>query len=61
VRRGYGRVSRVCVEELRLLTVPTVVGGGTRTLPDGIRLDLELLDQRRFAGGATYERYVVRQ
>ena len=49
------------VDELRLLTVPAVVGGGTRTLPDGIRLDLELLDGRRFAGGATYARYAVRR
>lgn len=49
------------VDELRLLTVPVVVGGGTRSLPDGIRLDLELLDQRRFARGTTYERYAVRR
>jgi dihydrofolate reductase len=49
------------VDELRLLTVPVVVGGGTRTLPDGIRLDLELLEQRRFAGGTTYARYAVRR
>jgi dihydrofolate reductase len=49
------------VDELRLLTVPVVVGGGTRTLPDGIRLDLELLELRRFAGGTTYARYAVRR
>ena len=47
------------VDELRLLTVPVVVGGGTRILPDGIRLDLELLEHRRFAGGTTYARYAV--
>lgn len=49
------------VDELRLLTVPVVVGGGTRSLPDGIRLDLELLDERRFACGTTYTRYAVRR
>ena len=49
------------VDELRLLTVPAVVGGGTRSLPDGIRLDLELLGHRRFAGGTTYARYAVRR
>lgn len=49
------------VDELRLLTVPAVVGGGTRVLPDGIRLDLTLLDSRRFAGGTTYARYAVRR
>ncbi|MBC9820829.1 dihydrofolate reductase family protein [Terrabacter sp. MAHUQ-38] len=47
------------VDELQLLVVPAVVGGGTRALPDGIRLDLELLDSRRFAGGTTYARYAV--
>ena len=49
------------VDELRLLTVPVVVGGGTRSLPDGIRLDLELQGHRRFAGGTTYARYAVRR
>lgn len=35
-------------------------GGGTPILPDGLRLDLELLDERRFAGGFVYLRYAVR-
>ena len=30
---------------------PIVVGGGTRALPDGVRLQLELLDERRFGNG----------
>lgn len=49
------------VDELALLRVPVVVGGGTASLPDGIRLDLELLDSRRFSGGTTYARYAVRR
>jgi dihydrofolate reductase len=49
------------VDELRLLTVPVVVGGGTPRLPDGIRLDLELQGHGRFAGGTTYARYAVRR
>ena len=48
------------VDEIQLFLVPTVVGGGTRALPDGLRVDLELLDQRRFAGGAVYLRYQSR-
>jgi dihydrofolate reductase len=45
------------VDELQLFLVPAVVGGGTRALPDGLRIDLELLDERRFAGGTVYLRY----
>ena len=36
---------------------PIVVGGGTPWLPDDIRVPLELLDERRFAGGMVYLRY----
>jgi dihydrofolate reductase len=45
------------VDELQLLLVPVIVGGGVRALPHGARSDLELLDTRRFAGGAVYLRY----
>ncbi len=45
------------VDEYHLFAVPAVVGGGTRALPDGVRLDLELIDERRFAGGTVYLRY----
>jgi dihydrofolate reductase len=46
------------VDELQLLAVPVVVGGGRRWLPDGVRLDLELLDSHRFAGGVVGLRYL---
>jgi dihydrofolate reductase len=39
------------VDELRLFVVPVLVGGGTRALPAGVRLDLELTGERRFGGG----------
>ena len=42
------------VDELQLFLSPVIVGGGTRALPDGVRLDLELVDERRFANGAVY-------
>jgi hypothetical protein len=32
------------------------VGGGKRTLPDDVRLDLDLLDERRFGSGMVYVR-----
>ncbi len=48
------------VDELQLILVPVLVGGGKRALPDGARGGLELRDTRRFAGGAVYLRYGAR-
>ena len=45
------------VDELHLFLAPVVVGGGTRSLPDGVRLDLELLDERRFGNGTVHLHY----
>lgn len=47
------------VDELHWIAFPVIVGGGTRWLPDDVRLDLELIDQRRFAAGVTYSHYRV--
>ena len=49
------------VDELQLFLVPVIVGGGKPALPHGVRADLELLDTRRFAGGAVYLRYRPKQ
>ena len=48
------------VDEYHLFVAPIVVGGGTAALPDGLRLELELLDERRFANGTLYLRYRTR-
>jgi dihydrofolate reductase len=48
------------VDECHALIAPAVVGGGKRALPDDVRLDLELTDERRFADGMVYLRYAVR-
>ena len=45
------------VDEYQLFLVPAVVGGGTRALPDRVRLDLALADERRFGNGTVYLRY----
>ena len=45
------------VDEVGLLVSPVVVGGGNPALPDGVRIDLELLDERRFDNGVVYLRY----
>ena len=49
------------VSELEIVVVPTVAGGGTSWLPAGLRLELELLGERRFASGAVDLRYRVRR
>jgi dihydrofolate reductase len=45
------------VDECHLFLAPIVVGDGKRALPDRVRLQLELLDERRFANGMVHLRY----
>ena len=45
------------VDELQLLLSPVLVGGGTAALPDGVRRDLQLVEQRRFGNGVVFLRY----
>jgi dihydrofolate reductase len=47
------------VDQCHLFLTPVVVGGGTRSLPDHVRLDLELLDERRFGKGTVHLHYRV--
>lgn len=49
------------VDECVLLLCPVVVGGGRPALPRGLRLDLELLEERRLGNGAVLVRHAVRQ
>ncbi len=48
------------VEEWHLFVAPIVVGGGKQSLPDDVRVKLELLDERRFGNGMVYVRYRTR-
>jgi dihydrofolate reductase len=54
---GAAAIAAGLVDEYHLFVVPAVVGGGNRALPDGVRLDLDLVDQRRFAAGTAFLRY----
>jgi dihydrofolate reductase len=45
------------VDECHLFLAPIIVGGGKRSLPDNVRLELELLEERRFANGMVFLRY----
>lgn len=47
------------VDEVGLLVAPVAVGAGKPALPAGMRLDLELLDERRFGNGVVYLGYAV--
>jgi dihydrofolate reductase len=47
------------VDECHLFLGPIVLGGGKHALPDGLRAQLELLDERRFRNGVVYLRYRV--
>ena len=48
------------VDECHLFVTPIVLGGGKRSLPNNVRMVLELLGERRFAGGVVYLHYRTR-
>src|ERR1700694_727673 len=48
------------VDEMHLFLVPIVVGGGTPSLPNNVRVKLELLDERRFGSGVVHLHYRTR-
>ncbi|MCK0111777.1 dihydrofolate reductase family protein [Ornithinimicrobium sp. F0845] len=48
------------VDEYHLFMTTSVVGGGTRFFPDGVRLDLELVAQRAFDSGLIHACYRTR-
>jgi dihydrofolate reductase len=45
------------VDECHLFLSPVAVGRGTPALPTDVRLDLELLDERRFGNGTVHLHY----
>jgi dihydrofolate reductase len=48
------------VDECHLFLTPIMVGGGKRSLSNNVRLELELLDERRFGNGVVYLNYRTR-
>jgi riboflavin biosynthesis pyrimidine reductase len=48
------------VDEYHLFVAPIAVGGGKQSLPNNVRLKLELLDERRFGNGVVHLRYRTR-
>ncbi|MCC3295336.1 dihydrofolate reductase family protein [Arthrobacter sp. zg-Y411] len=56
-----GRALRTgLVDELQQLLSPVIVGGGRHFLPAGLRLELDLQEERRFGNGVVFLRYLVR-
>jgi len=49
------------VDEYQMFVVPVVVGAGKQALPRDVRLELELLDERRFRNGTVYLHYRSRR
>jgi dihydrofolate reductase len=45
------------VDELHLFVTPVSVGGGKQALPDGVRVNLELLGEHRFDRGVVHLHY----
>jgi dihydrofolate reductase len=50
-------ISAGLVDEYHLFLAPIVVGGGQPSLPDEVRVKLELLDERRFDNGVVHLHY----
>ena len=49
------------VDEMHLFLSPVIVGGGKRALPDGVRLEFGLVDERRFANGVVHLHHRARR
>jgi dihydrofolate reductase len=47
------------VDEIQLFLSPVIVGAGNPALPEGVKLSLALLDERRFANAVVHLRYRV--
>lgn len=48
------------IDEFQMIVCPLIVGGGKRFFPHGVRLDLELMEERRFGNAVVVLRYAVR-
>lgn len=48
------------VDEILTIVFPVIVGGGNHFFPSGIRLNLQLTEERRFADGVVALRYDVK-
>jgi dihydrofolate reductase len=47
------------IDEVQLYLSPIIVGAGKRALPDGVKVPLDLVDERRFGNAVVHLRYRV--
>jgi len=47
------------VDEIQIFVLPVIVGGGKQFFPDGLHLNLELVEERAFRNGVVAVRYAV--
>ena len=48
------------IDEFQMRVCPVIIGGGKRYFPSGVRLELELIEERRFLNGEIFLRYAIR-
>ena len=48
------------VDEFQLILFPVIVGGGKPFFPDGVQIELDLVEERHFDNGVVFLRYLVR-
>jgi riboflavin biosynthesis pyrimidine reductase len=54
---GAQAIKAGLVDEFHLFVAPIAVGGGNRSLPNDVRVALELMDERRFGNGMVHLHY----
>ena len=54
---GAHAIRSELVDDWHLLLAPVLLGGGAPSLPDGVRVGLELVDERRFGSGFVHLHY----
>ena len=45
------------IERFEFFIVPIIIGGGLRAMPEGVQLDMQLIEQHTFDNGTVYLRY----
>jgi dihydrofolate reductase len=48
------------IDEIQLFLMPILIGGGKPALPKDARLELELIEERRFDSGVVFLRYQIK-